>query len=344
MENKELNYGIAKKIAAAPFWRMEYLEFLDESFTMEMPFPAPGMPNYFDSWECTRCFEWMSRTVKSWVVSLDAFYSTPDPAQFWAIGDCGGRTFWNNRDGHFHSKFLMRLELKEGKVSHLVWITDPLAFLKAAGLEAPVLNKGIHEEELNEFLSDHPEYWHQGEPGSPYDKERAAIAADLSPEASRKRLETTLAGQFCARHREEFRKIGGRSRPDMSSGVWFLPDNRPWASPNIPAQFTNTREPDLPSQIRVSAWLKASSPWMYHDPRGTIYKTDDDKVFVVEMCAHGPGKWIGNGCDNGHYHQRYFMYLQFDQYGRLAKSVEVLNPIYKLSSVNLSMPIFPYYL
>lgn len=343
MDNKEYHSEIARKIAAAPFWRMEYLQYISESFTMEMPYPPPGMPNYFDSWESTRCFEWLSRTVKSWVVSLEAFYSTPDPNQFWAVGDCGGRTFWNNQDGHFHSKLLMRVEMKDGLVDHIVWLVDPLSFLKAAGLEAPVLHKGIHDPEIDAFLADHPEYWKQGEPRSPYDREKALAAVDLSPEACEKRKATALAGHFCARHREEFRNIV-TSRPDVVGGVWFLPDDRPWASPNIPAQFTYNNEPPLPSQIRVQAWLKASSPWMYRDPRGVIYQTDDENVYFVETLGHGPGKWIGNGCDNGHYHQRYFMYLQFDQYGRIAKRVEVLNPIYKLSSVNISMPIFPYYL
>ena len=59
------------------------------------------------------------------------------------------------------------------------------------------------------------------------------------------------------------------------------------------------------------------------------------------MCW-GRVDWLGNNAP-GHYRNRYFYVLRFDDLGRIACCEEVLNPINKFNSIGVSIPSFPYY-
>ena len=95
---------------------------------------------------------------------------------------------------------------------------------------------------------------------------------------------------------------------------------------------------------RVHAWVKASSPWMYRDTRGLIYPTDDPLVYFAEMHSNGPSMWIGNACEQGHYHQEYLMYCTFDGEGREVIRDEVISAANKYTATGISLPSFPYYM
>ena len=337
MTEKERNQKTARLVAGAAFWRSEYFpRCFAAEFSMDFPSAPPGMPTHFDVWESERCFEWLNRSVKRWAVDVEEFYGTPDPAQFWAVGTCDGETFWGDMDGHYHSKFFMRLELADGKVRYLKVLADPLEMLRAAGKEVPVFRMDLYDEKVEEYLSTHPTAPAKELPADEYE------GIDLSPEAVAQRRRYNLETNLCGIQREKYRKLE-TVNPRFSGGAWFIPHEMDEiAHCAVPQRLDGN---DFPAGLekRGFAWTKASSPWMYRDTRSVLYPTDDENVWFVEMHGHGPGRWRGNNCDNGHYHQSYFLVIRFDRAGRLLVRDEVLNPINKYNCVGLTLPSFPYY-
>lgn len=339
MTEKEMNASVARKIASAPFWRAAYFpEYFTETFTMDFPSAPPGMPNHFSVWESERCFEWLNRTVKSWEINLEEFYTTPDPHQFWAVGTCRGKVFWADRDGLFQSKYFVRVECREGRVNYMKGWMDTLAFLRAAGLPFKTIVKHLDDPQVNVFLRHTPKRFKQ---------EKKEDSLDLGPEASEKRLQDNLQQNVCGVERETYRQRE-TFHPDYRRGAWFIPDRQPWASVDdleLSIHRSTDLEKSIPAEIkpRVFAWVKASSPWMYRDTRGMNYPTDDPHVYFAEMYSRGPSNWIGNQCSRGHYHQEYLMYMVFDDAGRELIRDEIICPLNKFTSANLSLPSFPYY-
>lgn len=340
MNYKNLNTETAKKILSSAFWRSEYFpRYFADTFTMEFPCAPPGMPNYFSVWESERCFEWLNRTVKSWEVDLEEFYSTPDPDQFWGIGICRGRTFWNQTDGLFQSKFFVRLEMKCGKVNFMKGWMDSLAFLRAAHLEYPYIVKKLDDPKVDEFLAAPPSRLIQG---------NSTLKDAEGDEANEERLSANLGQNVCGIEREKYRQLETMS-DNYKRGAWFIPDKVPWTDisdmdSSIFSYSRRQQDPPLELKKRIHAWVKASSPWMYRDTRGINYPTDDPKVYFAEMHSHGPSMWIGNPCEQGHYHQEYLMYCIFDKEGREVIRDEVISAAGKYSAVGLPLPSFPYYL
>ncbi|MCC8138688.1 MAG: PhzA/PhzB family protein [Lachnospiraceae bacterium] len=325
--------------AAAPFWRHEYFpEYFAENFTMDIPFAPPGMPQHFDVWESERCFEWLNRTVRSWTVEPEEFYTTPDPGRFWAVGRFAGEVLWGKEPGKFRSKFFIRLDAHEGKIDYIKLWTDPLALLRAAGRDVPVFRMDLYDEKVEEYLEQHPPKTVAHAKAAGDDDE----GLDMSAEAVEKRRRLNLETNFCGIEREKYRSLE-TVNPDFSGGVWFIPHEMDEVIPCRTEQKLDGK--DFPPEIaaRGNAWTKSSSPWMYRDRRGELFPTDDENVYFAEMHGHGPGRWRGNHCDDGHYHQPYLMVLKFDRAGRMLVRDEVLNPVNKYNCVNISLPSFPYY-
>ena len=329
----------ARLIASTPFWRSEFFpRCFTETFTMDYPIAPPGMPQHFDVWETERCFEWMNRTVKRWDVTLEEFYTTPTLERFWAVGRYSAQVFWGDRDGAYQSKFFMRMDTKDGKIDYIKLWMDPLGFLRAAGLEVPVFRMDLYDGKVDEYLASHPG---AGAPPAAQKKDDYS-SLDMSPEAIAQRRQYNLETNLCGIGREKYRKLE-TINPAFSGGAWFIPHEMDQiAHCRIPQRLDGN---DFPEGLgaRGFAWTKASSPWMYRDTRSTIFPTDDENVFFIEMHGHGPGRWRGNHCDNGHYHQPYLLILKLDRAGRILVRDEVLNPINKYNCVNISIPSFPYY-
>lgn len=341
MTEKEKNQQIARRLLSAAFWRAEYFpEFFSEDFTMDFPSAPPGMLNHFDVWESERCFEWLKRTVKSWSVELEEFYSTPDAGQFWAIGICRGEVHWGDQDNHFQSKFFARMELHNGRANYIKGWMDTLAFLRAAGLAIPEIIKDIYNPRINDFLTNMPKRFR---------KEKVPGTVDMSEEAIAKRLADNLKQNVCGVEREKYRKAETMN-PFYKRGAWFIPDRQPYTTTvsdfDRSIMSNGDVEAQAPEKIRpnIFAWVKLSSPWMYRDTRGINFPTDDPLAFFAEMHSNGPACWLGNGCEHGHYHQEYLMVLKFDEAGRELIRDEVICPMNKYNSTNISLPSFPYYL
>ena len=62
--------------------------------------------------------------------------------------------------------------------------------------------------------------------------------------------------------REKYRRLT-TANPGFTGAAWFVPDDRPWSEAPDPVMVTDNKEPPREAQIRIHAWLKSSSPWMY---------------------------------------------------------------------------------
>jgi len=347
MTYKEKNMELVRKIISSAFWRAEHFpQYYTESFTMDFPSAPPGMPCHFSVWESERCFEWLNRTVKNWNVELEELYSTPNPDQFWAIGICRGNVFWGGQDGRFQSKFFARIELKDGKVNYLKGWMDTLAFLRAANFKFTPIVKGIFDPQVDKFLANPPVRLKVDKPKINPDDPYAGL--DMSPGAIEERIQINLKQNICGIERETYRQAE-TFHPDYQRGAWFVPDDQPWC-PFDEHDKSILRNSDMQKYMpkefrpRIHAWVKSSSPWMYRDTRGVNFPTDDKLVYFAEMYSNGPSKWLGNGNHDGHYHQEYLMVMKFDEAGRELIRDEVICPLNKYNSANVSLPSFPYYL
>lgn len=344
---KKHNMEIARQVMSGAFWRSEYFpKYYADSFTMEFPGAPPGMPVYFNVWEAERCFEWLNRTVMSWSSELEEFYSTPDPDQFWAIGICRGEVLWGKKEGKFQSKFFVRIEFRDGRIRYMKGWLDPLAFLRAAGIEFPKIVKGVIDSRVDEFIKNTPKRFTDNHPDRGKDPDDYS-GLDMSEAAIEERLRNNLKQNMCGIDREKYRKLE-TFHPNYKRGAWFIPDDLPWSAvPEEDRSITNNNasENHAPDELkpRIFAWVKVSSPWMYRDTRGVNYPTDDKFVWFLEMYSNGPCCWLGNGCDRGHYHEPFLMVMKFDKAGRELIRDEVICPAYKYASTKISLPSFPYY-
>lgn len=335
MDQKSLNYkDFLEKIIQGPAWsHAVFPEFYSDTFHFDFPSAPPGMPTSFDCWEAERCFEWLNRTVKSCTASIEEAYATPGTDLYWVIGTVHLHTDWGNTDGEYFSKYFLQIEIEQNRVSYLKVRMDPLGFLTAAGRKLPIFHMDLYDPMVDQYIPRHV-------------ANKTAFADEVlgrTPEAVKKRIRDNLLANTCGIEREKYRAKETCNR-EYSQGVWFIPDEMNRIIPQRTLQRSDGK--DIPEQMkdRVAGWTKASSPWMYRDTRNRIYKTDNDKVYFCEMNGYGPGRWRGNGIDNGHYHQAYLIVIKFDDAGRLAVRDEVLNPISKFNSINVSLPSFPYYL
>ena len=339
MIQKELNSQIARIIAENPFWNGAiFTKYFADDFTMDIPTAPPGMPNHYSTWEAERCFEWLNRSVRKWESSIVNFYPTPDSNLFWVEGIQSGETFWGETDGSLVTKFFLKIQFRNGKVSYLNWRFHAWSWLIAAGkrihghcISLPTDENGIVDEFDKDFVIDindpdiiaylnHPTFGEVPKPNH--------TTLDMSREAIYQRRQINFYQFACGYYREQYRQIETLA-PDYQKIAYFT---------DVPYQ----KEIDVNDDY-LFAWNKVCSPWMYRDPRSKFYITDDPNVMFVEMNAHGPGCWRTTKVKVGHYKQDYLVRLTVDDEGRLLKFEEIANPVNGLNSSATEIPSFPYY-
>jgi ketosteroid isomerase-like protein len=319
MSQKTLNATVARDALTCMFWRQpNFTRLFDEQFELFFPYAPPGMPQYFDTWEGECCFAWLNRTVKNWTSKLRGFFTTPDDEEFWGYGDCAGDVIWGAKENRFESQYIVKINVRAGKIYRAKLQMNPLDFLTAAGRAVPVFHMDLFDPAVDEYVQSHPKI--RGSSG-----EKPAAQNRLPKEMLRDNLESMR----CGVEREKYRALETYAPDFNGSGCW------------VPPEMTKKLSDDMAE--RVTPWVKASSPWMFRDPRGVIHRTDDEHTWFIEMNGRGPANWRGNGQD-GHYHQSYFIIVTTDDEGRFTSLLEAINPMNKFNATNISIPTFPYYL
>ncbi len=319
MTYKEQNRTLAARYAAEAFWLPELAEELfADGATMDFPNAPPGMPQSMDAFDTRLYLRYLGRTVSDYHSEPVSLYGTPDPDVFWLIREVSADVHWGWEPGTFKSRIFTRLELHEGKIRYLRSMWNPLSFLKAANLEIPIFRMDLADARIMAQLAYEAD-------GEPYE----IPTPTHDPQAAQRRILSNLE-----LHRQaDYFQAGvdmSFTAPDAQSVVWFLP-------PEMRESYT---EQELPY---VNGWTAVSCHTLDFAPEGRWWQTDDPHVYFAEFMCDGLVDWVGNHTTGAHYRNRYFYILHFDEYGRVTRTEEVLNPINKFNSIGVSLPTFPYY-
>lgn len=320
MKVREENRLIAKQFITSPYWQAEYRQLFSDTYAFDFPSAPPGMPQSFVAGEVENFMEWMARTVKRWDVELEEIHGVQnDASTFWAVGWVDADVYWGLHDGHFHSKFIARIEVVKKRVRYMKLMMDPLKFLDAAGRTYPVFRMDLNHPEIDEMLSENT--------GNPHSKAEDAQEGAVD-------LGGRVQGSLDAFRSPEYWQAVSHDATyasDLKGYVWFLP----------PEMGKVNYSPE--ELARVDAWSVLSCPEIDFHPSGTSWKADDADIYFCEYYCKGFTRWLGNNVD-GRYRNHYFYILRMNDQGEIAVSEEFLNPINKMNSINVSVPSFPYYL
>jgi ketosteroid isomerase-like protein len=277
------------------------------------------MPQHLDAFDARQYRQWLDRTVSNYTSVVKEAYGTPNPDQFWAVRTVDCDVKWSKKPGHFRSMIFSRIEFRDGKLAYIKNCWNPLAFLYAIGADVPIFRMDMTDPRVDAFLAQQP----APEEGA------AEKPLDLSPEAIQKRIQDNLDAFRCG---DYFDALTNKATfaPNHESHVWFLP-------PEMKEEYP----PEM--MERVEAWTSVSCPKIDFDESGVYFPTDDPQVYFCEYMCWGDVDWVGNNAPGGHYRNRYFYILRFDEAGRIRDCEEVLNPINKFNSIGVSIPSFPYY-
>lgn len=332
MTQREQNRKTALLIANNPFWKTElFTKYYAADFTMDIPTAPPGMPSRYNTWEAERCFAWLNWSVRKWQVTLKEFYGSPAESfdTYWAIGRIHADVCWGEHNGIFESDSYMKICFKNGKVNYLSWRMDPVAMLLAAGRKRPSFDV---EQVVTTYDFSDVKPWKSL---YTYHQEYSLPSQGNDDQGIKERLFYNLEQHRCGIEREKYRQCETQTEDYQGDG-YFIPQQQCDAAEAHKDEWVGGRP-------IVLAWVKASSPWMYRDPRNKVYATDDAHIYFAEMNNHGPGCWIGVGQPNGHYHQDYLVYIRVDEYGRICEWKEILNAVNIFNSSAIVMESFPYY-
>ena len=319
MNQKEQNRALVQEFATQAFWQPELREkLLAADVTMDFPNAPPGMPQNMDTFDTRMFLKWLGRTVSSYEASIQELYGTPDPNVFWVVGEVKADVLWGWEPGKLETRMFSRVELRDGKVGYVKAAWNPLKFLEAANLEIPLFKMDLQDGRVMGFLAYEAD-------GEPYEAPTPAV----DTVAAKQRMLTNLE----LHRREDYTEAKHTmsvSAPDCTSAVWFLP----------PEMRESYSEQEMPY---VEAWTNASCHSLAFAPEGKWWETDDPYVYFAEFMCDGEVDWIGNSTSGAHYRNRYFYIYRFDEFGRVTRCEEVLNPINKFNSIGVSLPSFPYY-
>ena len=317
MTQKEENRRLAELYLQKEYWKPEHKELFRPDFVLDLPSAPPGMPQHLDAFDARQYREWLDRTVTNYDSELMELYGTPDPDMFWGIRRVKCDVNWGREPGTFESVIFSRIEFRDGRFSYIKNNWNPFAFLYAVHADVPIFRMDLQDPRIDEYLKNAP---------APADVK--AVKLDDSPEAIAKRIQNNLDAFRCPDYFWALENMATFA-PEHDSIVWFLPP-----------EMKETYPPEM--MDRVEAWTALSCPKIDFDEAGRYWATDDPHVYFAEYMCWGEVDWVGNNSP-GHYRNRYFYVLRFDDLGRISCCEEVLNPINKMNSIGVSIPTFPYY-
>mgnify|MGYP002623980557 CR=1 FL=1 len=313
------NRPVVQEFITGEFWSKEYADRVTDDFTVLFTNAPPGMPQFFEGAALKICAHWLRRTVKNWKVTVDEAYNVKGDDLVWLVGSCSADTFWGNVEGAFASKIIVKARVKDGKLSHMRLMLDPLAFHRAAKIKYPIFPVDLWDPSVEAFLE---QQRNAPAPAVPTE-------LDMSPEAIAARIDAMLD---CFRDKKCFAPLAEvEYSPEYVGDVWFLP-------PQVCGPHSPEKLERMEAWSAVSCTVKGEDIWCH----STEYALEEDsKLFFVELEGLGKVAWVGNE-ESGYYRNQYVLRLSVDDAGRFASMIEMLNPINKYNSINTSVPTFPY--
>ncbi len=306
---KSKNLEVAKKFKETVFWMPENADLFSSDFTLDLPYAPPGWLQHMNHSETITHFEWLAATVKNWKWTEGTLYGTNYPDIFWILREGEGDLFWAKKEGHFSSRFLTRLTVKNGKVTHINDHFDNFLLYQALGIELPLFDYD------GPPASDYPEWGPV--PDLTKDQEKLAVHAKGV-------VDTFVDVEFANVN------FGDDDCPIYAQN--FVHE-LPFTPENMPRRYEG-REYDA-----LNAWLgEHTKTWIVHE--GTVlYTTDVEGEYIIESGGHGHMTWSHSG---GHtYENRHVSWLRMVD-GYAVDYYEYFNMVGKFNSIGVSIPTIPY--
>ncbi len=304
-------------LAAAPYWELEYAGMFADDCELELPYAPPGMPQYINAIDRPVHFKWLARTTRNWQFTEIQPYGAPEDSDiFWLMRKGSCKASWGGQKNmDFYSRYIIKATIVDGKIHCLKELSDPLAYLKAAGRELPVFPMiidpaaAVREQPLIDS------------------KRNAVFSCDDSPEVCEARKQRTL--DALRYHRIDPAWADAvKEAPNIDGALFFAP-----------ADMTEDCTPHR--QAGHLDWLEKSEvDANFASNEFPVYATGDPNVFFDECSYNGVFHWVGS--PQGGYRNVYIDRYVFD-HGYLVEYSEALNPINKFNSINVSIPSFPYF-
>jgi len=298
------NYRIVERFINSDFWLPEHEECFSDDFTSDMPFAPPGMYQHFENrFEYFTFNRWLNRSLKSW--KLDAL------PRIYPTGNPD--QFWTIRSGSGEIFWAGRTgEYRNEYLSFIVLKDGKVSYLKDycdplsfyKAIDIPI-------------------------PVFDYDPPEKAPCVRMPLNGNSQYDEQTNYRRALAQFSNPIEPLEG----DEPVYAYDVVETCPYAPLTMPKDFTDEA-------------FDAQTAWMLRDvvewnanPRPKVFMTPDPDIFIVETCGYGSTNWSKTP---GRYTNREIMLIELET-GKVKRFRVYFNPINKFSSINMSLPSFPYF-
>jgi ketosteroid isomerase-like protein len=302
--DKNNNYRIVERFINSNFWLTEYENIYSDDFVADMPFAPPGMYQHFENrFEYFTFNLWLSRSLKSWEL-------TAQPRIFPTTDP---NQFWAIRNGSGDVFWAGR----KGRFNN-----EYLSFIVVKGGKIAYLKDYCDPLDFYKAI-DIPI------PIFDYDPPETAPCARMphhgkslyDAETNRRRAITQFSNPI--------EPLEG-SEPVYAYDVV---ETCPYAPLTMPGDFSGEA-----FDIQTAWMLRDVVEWNAN-PRPKVFVTPDPDIFIVETYGYGLTNWSKT---TGRYTNREVMLIELEA-GKVKRFRVYFNPVNKFSSLNVSLPSFPYF-
>jgi len=301
---KNNNYGIVERFISSNFWLPEYENFYSNDFAADMPFAPPGMYQHFENrFEYFTFNQWLRRSLKSWKLNAPPIIFPTQNLD----------QFWTIRSGSGEVFWAGRSGEFSGEfLSFIVFKEEKISYFKdycdpLSFLKAIDISIPIFDYDPPDTA---PCARMPLNGRSQYDREtnyKRALAQFSNPIESQEGNEPVYA--------------------------YDVVETCPYAPLTMPKEFTGEA-----FDVQTAWMLRDVVEWNTN-PLPKVFLTPDPDVFIVETCGYGSTNWSKTP---GYYTNREIMLIELDA-GKVKRFRVYFNPIHKFSSLNVSLPFFPYF-
>lgn len=298
---------LVREFLTVPYWDTQYDGLFAPDITVDFPYAPPGMLQHMIPFEFAAYRFWLRQTVRTWQEDAPpAILPTTDPDLFWAIRWGSGRVYWAQRECGYKNEFVYRIQVKNGKIQTLREYANPIAYYDALGIVLP---------NFNYLLDTVPE--------APLCRMEQGAPSHFTPAENLRRAVANFADP-----------INGHDGDPEPIYAHDMVEVTPYAPMDMLERWAG-KDFDIQTE-----WMFRNVPeWNVMDP-APFYQGADPNVIVVESYGYGRVSWSNR---EGHYTQRELQIVHLDEKGKIDHFRVYFNPIQKFSSMNQSVPSFPYF-
>lgn len=300
-------YKLVKKFLSVPYWEPEYDGLFAPDVEADFPYAPPGMIQHMIPFEFKVYRFWLCQTLRSWKEDMPpVIIPTTDPDLFWAIRWGSGRVYWAKREGSYANEFVYRIVVKDGRIRSMREYANPIGFYDALGVVLPNFNY------LLDLADD-----------APCTRMEEGERSHFTPDENLRRAVANFADPING-HDEDPEPIYASNMVEVT----------PYAPRDMLERWEG-KDFDIQSE-----WMFRTVPEWNVIESAPFYQSTDPNVIVVESYGYGRTAWSNK---EGHYTQRELQIVHLNDEGKIDHFRVYFNPLCKFSSMNQSVPTFPYF-